>query len=217
MREANAKSDIVSNTKVRESHTTLTPELRRFAELHHIKRLKLVDAWTQAKGREHLTGPERKREADKASRAWKGAAVQAYVAELDEIVAKGGHQGVEGALTERAEELERAKRLEEAAELVRKDIERYLSQIICVSPIDLFDDCGKIRTERGHLIQELRRTADGEVIVKMVSKSFAVDALCKMKGWDLPEKPAEVTPGFAAQLTDAQLIMANSTRPEYHP
>jgi hypothetical protein len=164
----------------------LSPLLRRFVELVIGGRSKTA-AWCEATGCE--PGPNAR---TKASRAWKGKAAQAYVAELESRSAKGEVAGGQEAIESRAEELTRMRKLCSAAASSRAEVTAWLESVVWARPANALEDDGVTVKEAFRPFVEsykVRRGPDGVTVeVRWPSKLTALRLLAEMKGFLEPEK-----------------------------
>jgi len=146
-------------------------------------------AWCEATGCD--PGPTARA---KASRAWKGKAAQAYVAELESRSAKGEVAGGHEAMVITSAEIERRARLLGAAVVSREAELAWLVGVIFVGANELLDSSHDVRPGFAPLVQSYERVPGpfGERIkVTMPPKLPALRMLAEMLGHIKPEESGE--------------------------
>jgi hypothetical protein len=176
------------NTERNRVDVKLSPQLRRFIELVFAGASKTA-AWCEATGCK--PGPTARA---KASRAWKGKAAQAYVAELESRTARGEVAGGHEAMVITSAEVERRARLIGASVISREAELAWLVGVIFVGANELLDSNLNVRPGFGPLVQSYERAPGpfGERIkVTMPPKLPALRMLAEMVGHIKPEESGE--------------------------
>lgn len=191
---------------------SIPPHLRQFVELH-LSGLSKTDAWCQVR-----MCAKNKAANVKASKAWRGKAVQAYVAELQQRSARGGQDTIQ----HRQDVIQQRIELLNASLISREQALGWLQSAVVFGPKEvmaILEDEGASDAERCRANavcqsyrQKVTRTRDGgETIiteVTMVPKLGAMAHLIEMMGWSQPheERPdlekASNLAGLAQRLAD---------------